>query len=599
MSRRWTWLLGLAAASCVVALSCQPVVGMDTDFWWHVSSGRLILSSGHVVAPDPLTFTAAGRPWLRYEWGFDVLAALALPALGLGGLVVLRMLAFIGGLALLADVARRRGAAPWAIAATTVWAAWIAAPYPHLRPHYVSFLLLPLTYWLLESWPAERPRARLIALPAVLVAWAAMHGAVSLLGFALCVVYAMGRTRKASIRPHLAGLLGVVVLLTCVPHLLPSIAYFVKWTFTPNPWRQLSSEFVAPTWASIAPVLVLGLPALATALRSMSAGQPTDLLVLAMWAVLLSRAVRHEYLLAPELVPMAALFYSRLRRPAPSWLRGVAAAVLCLITLRNCALVAKVACPPDLLVRWDTLPEGACRFMQRHHLQGHLFNDVSWGGYLSCRLSPGIQTYIDSRLDSVFQPELLGEFETILQGGPRAQALLKQRDVRFIIERIGFDNTPLFLDDLPHDDAWRKVYDDSTARLYVRSDVDIRPSPQDGTWFMEQFVRGDYEAVVAQDPSCCRALLALGVRCAEAGRLHAAQSHWQRALLVQPGVHAVHYDLAVTAARCGDATTAACELQEEMQSGGSVPPQFLERVGPAPWWWVPRSLWLRFWRPLM
>ncbi|MHB2017326.1 MAG: tetratricopeptide repeat protein [Candidatus Xenobia bacterium] len=132
----------------------------------------------------------------------------------------------------------------------------------------------------------------------------------------------------------------------------------------------------------------------------------------------------------------------------------------------------------------------------------------------------------------------------------------------------------------------------------MRADIAIQPLPGDGTWYLERYARGDDQGTVSADPDCCRGLIAWGCDLAQKGHLDQAEALWQQALVVQPEVHGAHYDMAVAAYRNGDLTAAACELQEELQSGGSVPPELLRRVGSPPWWCFLRSAWLRFWRPL-
>ena len=48
---------------------------INPDFWWHAKVGETILATHQWPTNDPFSFTAAGRPWLAYEWLGDVLFA--------------------------------------------------------------------------------------------------------------------------------------------------------------------------------------------------------------------------------------------------------------------------------------------------------------------------------------------------------------------------------------------------------------------------------------------------------------------------------------------------------------------------------------------
>ena len=56
----------------------------DPGTFWHVVTGRLILSTGRFLDTDPYSYTFGGKPWVPYEW----LGECAMAGLhdGIGGL---------------------------------------------------------------------------------------------------------------------------------------------------------------------------------------------------------------------------------------------------------------------------------------------------------------------------------------------------------------------------------------------------------------------------------------------------------------------------------------------------------------------------------
>lgn len=67
-------LLLVAVASVAITLH-EARFPFDSDAWWHMSSGDLILDGGTLPREDPFAWTAAGRPWPINSWLYDVLSA--------------------------------------------------------------------------------------------------------------------------------------------------------------------------------------------------------------------------------------------------------------------------------------------------------------------------------------------------------------------------------------------------------------------------------------------------------------------------------------------------------------------------------------------
>src|SRR6266478_8501151 len=59
---------------------------VDADVWWHIKVGQDILRTHHWPTTDPYSFTAAGTPWIAYEWLGEIVLALMYR---LGGVVSL------------------------------------------------------------------------------------------------------------------------------------------------------------------------------------------------------------------------------------------------------------------------------------------------------------------------------------------------------------------------------------------------------------------------------------------------------------------------------------------------------------------------------
>src|ERR687884_1764760 len=80
---------GVWVALVPVALARAGLLA-ESDTFWEIRTGQLILAAHRIPRTDPFSWTAYGRPWHPNSWGFDVLLAPAYrlcrpTALGLAG----------------------------------------------------------------------------------------------------------------------------------------------------------------------------------------------------------------------------------------------------------------------------------------------------------------------------------------------------------------------------------------------------------------------------------------------------------------------------------------------------------------------------------
>ena len=67
----------------------EKLLRLDPDSWWHIKYGDAILQTGRWPVVDTWSFTVHGMSRVAYEWGGEVLTALAYKLGGLRGLDVL------------------------------------------------------------------------------------------------------------------------------------------------------------------------------------------------------------------------------------------------------------------------------------------------------------------------------------------------------------------------------------------------------------------------------------------------------------------------------------------------------------------------------
>ena len=111
----------------------------------------------------------------------------------------------------------------------------------------------------------------------------------------------------------------------------------------------------------------------------------------------------------------------------------------------------------------EEYPKAALEFMQQQHLNGRIFNQYKWGGYMEWN-APELKTFVDTRAD-IFVYN--GAFEDFL----RATALNNSFEIldKYKIDYVFLQpKQPLdYL--LEHSPAWHSIYADKVAVLFERT----------------------------------------------------------------------------------------------------------------------------------
>ena len=443
----------------------------DTDAWWHLATGRYIVSAHRLPTPDPFAYTTAGaraaypsedatRAFnLTHEWLTQCLMYLVAAGGGLGAVVFGRALLLVAACGLTGFVAWRRTASlSWAIAAALA-AGSLAVEFAHDRPSIVSFLFTALFIAICEE---RRP---LWTLPVLAVLWANCHGGF-FLGWLVMGAYAleaavrrMPQARRMGTAAALAVLasganpngFGVVKTLLAYRN-SPMTATLIEWAH-------------ASLWGSPYAFDLLLYGAALTLALSWKKVRLSDWVLFAVFAAAALTAFRNEMLiglLAPVLI--AAYFPWKRALPAIA-LYGAAAALaggLIWGTTRGAFFQFRAA-------EWR-FPAGAADFLRERQIAGPIFNTYEYGGYLIWR---GERVFIDGRAlsEAVFQ-----DYRVILgapPGDPARDTLLARYGVNaIVVNAFEYNSGVLYHLVLalaqPAEAEWKLAYDDAESLVFLR-----------------------------------------------------------------------------------------------------------------------------------
>ncbi len=386
-------LLLFVAGRCLVPMD-------ETDLFFNLRLGEIILGTGHVPTDNLLSFTFPEVRDINLAWLFQVVLALVHRAAGIAGTVLLKTSFVLGTWAILYRVAVRRGAHPWLAALVLALAAWSAEPRFVERPHLVTFVGLACLLLALERAEAGRPRMLWGLMPAGLL-WANGNSCF-FLAPTILLLYAAGAWIDGE-RAHArrATLVGVAMLplIFGTPsgvHVLTYLANHIR-----MPWLRPLQEYRTARWPLDGPFFFL-LAGLAVSVaaslllkrqRLLPWRVLLPLVVLALLGGLRIRFVAEFSMLAGPALAVAASAWVP-RRPV---LTGAAAAVLLVLT----AIPRALAGPPwwDLGEEADLVPHAAIDFVEKHGLGGRMYNDLEVGSYLTWRWWPRHRVFQDPRIN--------------------------------------------------------------------------------------------------------------------------------------------------------------------------------------------------------
>jgi len=439
--------LGLVIAAATI-LCLRPIT--DSDFWHHLSFGRILVEEHRFPATDELSFTAEGRPWISSGWFPSTLlyrAYRAAPDTGVvGGLVC--GVGIVLGLFLLIYGTRQ---CKNPVLATLLCILALAAATTRLlpRPDIFSVLLIaPLIVLLIsyERAPLDRTwrsMARAALMPEFFLIWANCH-MLFVIGFAIASLF-IGwvwlRYRKTlQNAPMVVTGAWLLSGLACL-----ATPYGIKasWFILENarldatstrinelkPLLQILREPAGPS------VLVLfGLWAMACAWllwrsrSSITAWQWATILLL----LGLTLIQRRQVGLAATGITIIVMANLR-QMPQPAWLRSpwfIAApaalfGLLLFARLNGYLGLSKERNNVGPSCEW--LPCEAVSFLKSNPPPPGLFHDLYTGGYLGYQLAPKTKVFIDGRLE-VFNNGAYNDFFAPPEG---------RKSLRDIFERYG------------------------------------------------------------------------------------------------------------------------------------------------------------------
>jgi hypothetical protein len=446
----------------------------EPDIWWHLRNAAYLFQHHSFPSVDTYSFTAAGSPWMNFEWLSEVPLFLGFKAMGLQGLLLvyfsLLVLIYIG----VYHRSCRAGADCKDATLATLLAIFLGVV--SIGPRTLLFGWLCMVGLLLVLDRFQRSGKGLWLLPPLFVLWINLHGSWIFGMVVLMMIIASGMVEgewglvvaRRWTSGELKKLLPVFTISLAALFVNPFGYKLVLYPFDLL-FRQRGAMQYVQEWHSVdfstgdgklALIVILAL--LAAALFSRRRWKLDEVLLtaFALWAAL--SHVRFLFfagiVLVPILAPRLKLFPPYQRELDKPWLNaGIMAAVVgSLIFFFPSA--AKLQQKVD-----EEYPTAALRFMQRQHLNGRIFNQYVWGGYMEWN-APELKPFIDGRADIFVYNGVLDDHRkaTTIEGPFQ---ILDKHQIDYALLQPEWPLTYL----LEHSPAWRPIYSDKVAVLFERT----------------------------------------------------------------------------------------------------------------------------------
>lgn len=450
---------------------------VDPDIWWHMRSGEWILNHHSLPHADPFSITGMGKPWVAYSWSFEILLYLIAKGWDLVGIATFNLLMWlIITVAIFLFLRRSLVADFWRSIGLTFLCSLTIIRIFGPRPGLITTLLFIVVLGILLSAQRHASERTLWLLPPILLVWANVHVqfvyGLFIIGV-FCVEPYLNRLFQyqmpEGVHPIRGRTLWPVFAVSALATLVNPYGfgvYRVLWDFIRQPkLYSLVTETRAMAFDHPAHFLALGITIFAAIVLGRSRQIRPLWLVLLVWAAVSAfKAERDIWVLA---IVGVALIASE-TQTAKVQTTGLSAssrlfAVTCIALAVISSLVWLTPGNKELLSNIGLVyPVGPVAYIHEHKIEGPIFNDFNWGGFLIYAL-PDIPVVIDGRTNIHGQDEISYSQATWeLQPGWSRNPYLANANA--VIANSGAALTQ----ELYRDPRFKAVFSDPVSVLFVR-----------------------------------------------------------------------------------------------------------------------------------
>jgi len=459
-----------------------PIVGYDTDLWYHLSGGRYFWQNGTVLKDAFFSYITPPKEWYNYYWLFQVIIYKLFQWSGYYGLIVFRCIIYCLTLFFIGSFFIRRKENQTILLAGAFLSICCAVVILYrellVRPHLFSYLFIIFFLYILEY-----KRDKIWLLPVIGILWSNIHGIEYPVMFLIVFAYLaegyyhqIRKTNKYQFADKKTKWLLISVFYTVffTPRIIELIKTPFAVSFQNAAYQHLYVQELLNVPVSkyfiFAPVTISGF--IATALNVIVLFTVVCFLF-CLWkkrlrishgiifvfsCILLAKHIRFSYEFTLLSIPLMCHGLSlmtvnnRLPRKIVNTVLPFVVIIIPLLVFNNV-----LGNRPSYPFSQSNLPTGVVKFLNSHAKGGRILNEANTGGYLPWALNPDFKIFMDmqmtifSDLDFALSSKVFADsnlFKLFMQKyDPSFIAVSLQRPYfKKVIEQNGGQFVPVFFD---------------------------------------------------------------------------------------------------------------------------------------------------------
>ena len=502
------YYLPIFLCAALAAFFCYfPIT--DTDIFWHLAAGREMVASGHFLYSDPFSFTLASPRWIDLHWLFQLIVYGLYLLGGLQALIwfKLAVVAFTSVLLCSAFRSMRYAFAGAFLCAVLFYEARYLVCE---RPVLITLLCMSSYIFLFERVKQGARTSSLWICVPLQVIWTNSQGlypiGIFIIGaYWIEAMFDAGQTGRREkwtgklllnaytpilmacslaclLNPY--GISGLLLPFTLFARIAPAAQNLYSLNISENVPLLALTGFEAGYRTAVVGTAVVTCILFFVNRRN---ARPAHLVLFLGFLGLAYSAVRNVLLYFVIIVPIvgynvmlleawsrAAGLGRTAKRLAALLGAAAAAAILWLPVANHAAVVA--ACPPHRTLSPFRFPEKITEYLKANPVEGEMFNDIRYGGYLIWELYPHKRVFADGRL-VIRQPQFFADYLAICdQPELFFFAAGKFNVTHVIVPSAIFTQYRRLIARLCASNEWHLEYTDGSSFLIVKNSASKRPA---------------------------------------------------------------------------------------------------------------------------
>jgi len=432
----------------------------NNDIWMHIEIGEYIWQNKHLPENDQWSFTAQDNNLVLHEWLSQLTFYIVYSLAGTNGIIIFKALIVFLAFFFLYKAINKNN---YITIIILLFVNFISEFHSLVRPHVFSWLFFAILIWGLE-------KRKHFVIPIILVIWANMHSSV-IMGFFVLLVY-IGESMiinylkhgvNARVKKDIKFLVISFIALLVNPYTYEILLYpFRTIGFSQYIWEW--KPFLITDIHLWIFIVFLGLtlvPLLVSVLSKKSSIRIKEIIIILVFSYFAFTSRRNTIIAAILLAPIASKYlYKVLHNKIPEKTNTNIIFVI-LLVLCGWFIITKIG-GFTFGIEEGRLPVNAVDFMGKNNINGNVFNEFEFGGYIILKLYPNNKVFIDGRIP-LFGKKILEDYRKIVFA--EEDAVIKIAEYKpdiFLVK-----HSSKVEDLLQNLNATKLVYFDDYVSLYV------------------------------------------------------------------------------------------------------------------------------------